>query len=286
MPVPKTPPTVSDRRQRLAVLGSPIGHSLSPVIQRAAYGVLGLDWQYDAIDMTGDGLPAFMGSLDRSWRGLSLTMPLKRDVLPLLTTRHEMVDRVGGANTVLLTDSGIHGFNTDVRGVVESFRGAGVDGLESVDLLGAGATAASVMVAVAELGAARVRVVARTPEKARGLVDLGEREGMDVAITPWGSPTDAGSTPDAVISTVPGGQNDLEFPREVRASSVLFDVAYDPWPSGLAVAWADAGGRVISGIDLLINQAVGQVRVFVNGDPDAALPDETRVVAAMRAAVA
>jgi shikimate dehydrogenase len=277
---------VSERRTRLAVLGSPIAHSLSPSIHRAAYGVLGLPWHYEAIEMTGERLPGFVEALDTTWRGLSLTMPLKRDVLPILTTRHAMVDRVGGANTVLLDDSGIHGFNTDVRGVVESFRGAGVESLSTVEVLGAGATAASVMVAVAELGGSQVTVVARTPEKAGELVALGEREGMRVSVRPWTTDHHVEDIPDAVISTVPGGRSDLQFPESVRAGSVLFDVAYDPWPSGLALAWADAGGPVISGIDLLLHQAIGQVRVFVGGDPEVELPEEPGILDAMRAAVA
>jgi len=277
---------VSDAGSRLAVLGSPISHSKSPAIQRAAYGVLGLDWTYEAIEMTGDDLGDFVAGLDDQWRGLSLTMPLKRDVLALLAWRHPLVDLVGGANTVLLGAEGPRGFNTDVQGVVESFAGVGVSSLGYVHLLGAGATAASVLVAVAQLGATRVLVSARSPERAGGIVELGSRLGVDVVVRPWGIMDRSLIVPDAVISTVPGGQNDLVFAEPIRAGSVLFDVAYDPWPSRLASDWMSAGGTVISGLDLLVNQAVGQVRLFVAGDQFAPLPNELEVIAAMRAAVA
>lgn len=265
-------------RTRLAVLGSPISHSKSPAIQRAAYGVLGLDWTYEAIEMTGASLPEFLRSRDASWRGLSLTMPLKRDVLPSLDWRAPLVDLVGGANTVLLTDDGLRGFNTDVYGVERSFREAGVESLDRVLVLGAGATAASVIAGVARLGAMHVVVSARTREKAAPLVELGESLGVEVAVTGLSDFPMA----DAVVSTLPGGSYDLVFPEEVREASVLFDVAYDPWPSELAKQWS---GTLISGLELLINQAVGQVRIFVGGDPDVALPNEDAVVAAMRAAV-
>lgn len=255
------------------------------MIQRAAYAMIGAPWTYEAIEMTGDRLPAFLDSLDGSWRGLSLTMPLKRDVLPLLDRAHPMVDRVGGANTVLFADDEVQGFNTDVLGSVAALRSVGIESLETVHLLGAGATAASVLVAVAELGAHRVVVSARTPAKAADLVALGEREHVRVVVQEWSAGVGE-SIPDAVISTVPGGQNDLEFPEDVRATAVLFDVAYDPWPSELAIAWQDAGGTVVSGLELLLQQALGQLRVFVAGDPDAPLPDEQRVLEAMRAAVA
>ena len=273
---------MSDARSRLAVLGSPISHSKSPAIHRAAYAALGLDWQYDAIEVTGEALGEFVGSRDESWRGLSLTMPLKRDVLPLLDWRDPVVDLVGGANTVLFAEDGARGFNTDVYGVERSFRDAGVASLATVHVLGAGATAASVIAGVARLGATRVSVSARTAAKAEPLVALGAALGVSVAVVPWGATELAA---DAVVSTLPGGEYGLEFPEAFRAASVLFDVAYDPWPSALATQWADAGGAVIPGIELLLNQAVGQVRVFVGGDPDLPVANEEAVVAAMRAAV-
>jgi len=264
------------------VLGSPIAHSKSPAIHRAAYRELGLDWGYEAVEITGTTLAQFVGSRDGSWRGLSLTMPLKRDVIPLLDSRDPLVDLVGGANTVLITDTGLRGFNTDVYGVERSFVEAGVVSLRSVHVIGAGATAASVIAGVARLGATAVSVSARTPSKAVPLVALGEQLGLSVAVLPWGADVPRA---DAVVSTLPGGDYGLEFPEALRRSSVLFDVAYDPWPSALALQWEDAGGAVIPGIELLLNQAVGQVRVFVGGDPDLPLANEDSVVAAMRAAV-
>jgi len=275
----------SPQRTRLAVLGHPVAHSKSPAIHRAAYGVLGLDWSYEAVDVAGSGLAEFVESRDSSWRGLSLTMPLKRDILPLLASRDELVDTVGGANTVLFTDDGPRGFNTDVQGVVESFRAVGVESLEYVQVLGAGATAASVLVAVASMGAGKVVVNARTPEKASPLVALGETLGVAVVVRAWGISDRSLIAPDAIVSTLPGGENDLVFAGPIRERSVLFDVAYDPWPSDLAKAWAEVGGTVISGLDLLINQALGQIRIFVGGDQHQPLADERAVVAAMRAAV-
>lgn len=273
-------------RTRLAVLGSPIAHSKSPAIQRAAYAVLGLDWIYGSAEVRGDQLAGFIGGCGPEWRGLSLTMPLKRDVLPLLAVRHPLVDLVGGANTVLFTDAGVAGFNTDIPGAMSALREAGMDSLGFVRLLGSGATAASMLVAVAQLGATRVLVTARTPENAAPLAVLGSTLGVDVVVRPWGVEDRSLVVPDAIISTVPGGSNDLVFPEAVRAGSVLFDVAYEPWPSILSTQWDAVGGQVVSGLDLLVHQAIGQVRIFLTGDPDRALPHESDVLAAMRAAVA
>lgn len=270
-------------RTRLAVLGSPISHSLSPAIHAAAYGVLGLDWSYGAVDVTGESLSDFVSTRDDSWRGLSLTMPLKRDILPLLDSREELVQIVGAANTVLWSEDGsVRGFNTDVYGVEQSFRDAGVHSLETVRILGAGATAASVLAGVVRLGATRVVISARTPSRAAPLELFGKRLGVELVIEPWESVSGA---VDVVVSTVPGGEDLPNFTQRVRENSVLFDVAYDPWPSALAQSWSEVGGTVISGLDLLVNQAVCQIRIFVGGDPSVELRDEATVVTAMRAAL-
>ena len=254
----------------LAVLGSPIAHSKSPLLHAAAYAQLGLDWHYDAIEITGETLRDFVDSRDGSWRGLSLTMPLKRDVLPLLTVADELVIRTGGANTVLF-DDGIRGFNTDVYGITEAFRTNGVESLGRVLVLGGGATAASAVVAAHELGATTFDVRLRHPMKLGQLQTLGADLDVDLTFTALDDAVTV--IPDAVISTLPGhSEHNLVFAEELRATAVLFDVAYDPWPSALASVWL---GTVVSGLDMLTLQALAQVRVFVNGDPDAELDNES-----------
>lgn len=181
----------------LAVLGSPIGHSKSPTLHRAAYDALGLDWEYTAIEAVGTDLP---GLLARDFRGLSLTMPLKRDVLPLLNWIDPVAEATGGANTVLVES--LRGYNTDVRGIARAFANAGITSLDEVQILGGGATAASALVAVAELGAATVVVSTRTVANATPLIELGRRVGVDVSVYSLG---DAGSEASVVINTLPGG---------------------------------------------------------------------------------
>ncbi|WP_341954785.1 shikimate dehydrogenase [Salinibacterium sp. TMP30] len=272
-------------RSKLAVLGFPISHSLSPVIHRAAYETLGFDWQYDAVELSEESLPAFLSALDGRWRGLSLTMPLKRDVVPLLDWADPLVALVGGANTVLVTDEGLQGYNTDVEGAMRSFLDAGLSRLESVWIVGAGATAASLLVASIRLGAARIEIIARTPAKAQPLKELGESLGARVVVRQWYEPPSSTEMPSAIITTVPGGAMDLEFDESVRTAVALFDVAYDPWPSEVAKSWMAVGGTVISGHDLLINQAIAQVRIFASGSPDTPLAGEADAIDAMRAAI-
>jgi shikimate dehydrogenase len=277
--------TPESSRTRLAVLGSPIAHSLSPVIHRAAYATLGFDWTYDPIEVSGESLPSFLASLDSQWRGLSLTMPLKRDVVPLLDWADPLVGLVGGANTVVISDAGVRGFNTDVEGAMRSFLDAGIGQLDSVWIVGAGATAASLMVASARLGATSIEIIARTPAKAAVLEQLAQTLGVSVTVRGWGESPASATPPTAIISTVPGGTMDLVFEESLRTSTALFDVAYDPWPSAIASDWYTAGGTVISGHDLLINQAIAQVRIFSGGSPDQPLLREADAIDAMRSAL-
>jgi shikimate dehydrogenase len=266
---------------RLAVLGAPVAHSLSPVLHRAAFGVLGLDWTYEAIEAHGSDLPRL---LDAGFHGLSLTMPLKRDVLPLLDTVDETAVLTGGVNTVLFAN-GLQGFNTDVAGIVRAFARSNIDSLESVHVLGSGATAASVIAAVQSLGAESVTVFARTPAHADPLVQLGAALDLPVLVRPLADASDAVG-PSLVANTLPGGvEHGLAFPESVRRESVLFEVAYSPWPSTLARDWFAVGGTVVDGLDMLIEQALVQERIFVGGSPTLALDGEERVLAAMRAAV-
>jgi len=272
---------------RLAVLGSPIDHSLSPAIHRAAYENLGLAWTYVAAKVTAGGLSAWVNSLDEDWRGLSLTMPLKREVVPILAARHPLVDVVGAANTVLMVQNGLVGFNTDVFGIVAALRAAGLARVDHVHMYGSGATAASALVALAQLGARKVTVEARTIENAAPLLAMGQRLGIDVLVIPLAFEARVARDVDLVVSTMPSGAVVASpIDEAIRQRAVLFDVAYSPWPSPLARDWLDAGGRVVSGLEMLLHQAVGQIRVFLTGDPDLVLENEAAVLGAMRAAVA
>ncbi|HEU0205264.1 MAG TPA: shikimate dehydrogenase [Pseudolysinimonas sp.] len=273
--------------RKLAVLGSPIAHSKSPQLHAAAHRVLGLPWSYSAVEVIEGSLGAFINTCDSNWRGLSLTMPLKREVLPMLASRSALVETVGAANTVLFDDDlAMHGFNTDVAGIVAAFAGHGVSALDRVQILGGGATAASVLAAVAQLGATQATVLARDPERASALEQLAARLGIELTIRRLGVVDRSLTAPGAVISTLPGSaEHGLVFPEAVRRRSALLDVAYEPWPSGLAAAWADVGGTVVSGLEMLLHQAIQQVRIFVTGREGGELPDEQRVVRAMRESV-
>lgn len=283
---------MTDLERHFAVLGSPIAHSKSPVLHRAAYACLCLPWGYEAIEVGSGGLKDFLESRDDRWHGFSLTMPLKREILPLLGATDELVKLVGAANTVLIDDGRLLGFNTDIDGVTAALLEMGLERPSFVRVLGAGATAASIVTAVARMGASSVAVSTRSPGKAKELATLAERLGITLALVGFDRNDNErimdgeGRMPDVVISALPGGATlDQELALELRASVPLLDVAYAPWPTPLATSWISAGGRVGSGLSMLVHQALLQVRIFLNGDANLPLPDEPLVVDAMRYAV-
>lgn len=230
------------------MVGSPIAHSLSPAMHRAAYGELGLDWTYDAIEVSSGALASFVDRLDSDWAGLSVTSPLKREAAACAATRSPLVDDLGVANTLIGGIDGWHAVNTDVAGAVNALRECGIDQLDSVRFLGGGATVESLRLAVRELGASHIEVFVRDPSK---VVD----ESVDVR--PLEEPP--AETVDLLVSTIPVAA----VPHDAAATArAVFDVVYDPWPTPLASAAADQGRRVVTGVDLLAHQAALQVELM------------------------
>ncbi|SDT03465.1 shikimate dehydrogenase [Jiangella sp. DSM 45060] len=268
---------------RCAVLGSPIAHSLSPVIHRAAYRHLGLDWEYTAHEVGEGDLAGFVASLGAGWRGLSLTMPLKRVGLDLATSASDVAATVGAANTLVRRDDGgWDADNTDVPGIVATLREAGAAAgsdagaaaaAAPVCLWGGGATAASVLAALAFLESGPVHVHVRSAARAEAALAVAAALGHPAEPAPWAVlPACAGAG--ATVTTAPSGALDELAPDLVAAAlgatggagRVLFDVVYDPWPTPVAAAWQAAGGVVASGLDLLVHQAVGQVHLMTGAD--------------------
>jgi shikimate dehydrogenase len=250
---------------RCAVLGSPIAHSLSPALHRAAYAELGLDWTYDAVDVAEDALAGFVAGLDASWRGLSLTMPLKRAVLPLLDDLDPWAEASRAANTVVL-DDGRHGHNTDIPGAVAALTEKGLDALGTAVVLGGGATAASVLLALGELGCRQARLLVRDPDRARPTADVVARHVPDLEVV-LGSFDDPVGGADVLASTIPAVAQGPDLVAAVARVGAVFDVVYDPWPTPLAAAATELDRPLVAGLDLLVHQAALQVSLMTGRTP-------------------
>ncbi|GHE86678.1 shikimate 5-dehydrogenase [Streptomyces longispororuber] len=259
---------MSAHQRRAAVLGSPIAHSLSPVLHRTAYAELGLaDWSYDRFEVDEAALPGFVAGMGPEWAGLSLTMPLKRAVIPLLDEVSDTAASVEAVNTVVRADDGrLTGDNTDIPGMVAALRERGIEEVGSAAILGAGATASSALAALARICTGEVVAYVRSADRAAEMRQWGERLDVEVRTADW---ADAGQALHAplVIATTPAGSTDALSHAVPERPATLFDVLYDPWPTDLAARWSAYGGAVVSGLDLLVHQAVLQVEQMTGRSP-------------------
>jgi shikimate dehydrogenase len=271
----------------LEVWGDPIAHSRSPELHGAAYGVLGLDWTYERRRVDEAGFAAAVARHGAGLRGMSLTMPLKEVAFRTVGVADRRATLTGAVNTFVPGADGAphRGFNTDVGGIVRAVREAGLDGVTDARIVGAGATARSALVALGELGARTVEVVARRPEAIALLAELGTAAGVEV--TASSLEADAYRPVPLTLATLPGGTriDDTTAERLAAAGGLLSDAVYGHWPTQLADAWAAAGRPAQGGLGMLLHQALLQVRVFVGGDPETPVAEEDAVLAAMRRAL-
>jgi shikimate dehydrogenase len=261
---------------RAAVLGHPISHSKSPALHQAAYAKLGADIGYTAIDVTEESLPAFMESVraEPGWRGLSVTMPLKKAMVREVDEVRGVAQVLGVINTVVFEGAGESarrvGYNTDVAGIVNALRNAGAAEAPVAVVLGGGGTAAAAVAALRELGARSVAVCVRDTGRAAEVRAAASGLATEIAVRPMTEAVAALAGADVVMSTLPPRAADgmaAEFEAlGAPADGVLLDVAYDPWPSRIAAAWESRGGKVVAGLEMLLYQAVEQVRYFTGRD--------------------
>ena len=276
--------------RRAYVLGHPIAHSLSPALHRAAYAYLGeANLEYNRRDTLPDDLPAIMrgvrnpaGTEEAPYiAGLSVTMPLKTAVIQYCDELSETARVTGAVNTVYPRGERMLGDNTDVIGIVNALRHAGLEPDPERDepaVIGGGATAISALTALHKLGYRRASVYARSLHKLGDLQAVAERLGVQlstVALAEFPAEQKA-RRHNPVISTLPARAADGWAPQladpagasnPAGASAdrpVLLDVAYNPWPSVLASAWEASGGAVVSGLEMLLYQAVEQVLLFTD----------------------
>ncbi|GHA04766.1 shikimate dehydrogenase [Streptomyces echinoruber] len=261
------PARATDAR-RAAVLGSPIAHSLSPVLHRAAYAELGLTgWTYDRFEVDEAALPGFLDRLGPEWAGLSLTMPLKRAVIPLLDEISDTAASVEAVNTVVFTGDGRRtGDNTDIPGMVAALRERGIEQVGEAAILGAGATASSALAALARICTGDITVYVRSAARAAEMRQWGERLGVAVRTADWADAERALHAP-LVVATTPADATDALAAAVPERPATLFDVLYEPWPTTLAARWSMSGGAVVGGLDLLVHQAVLQVERMTGRSP-------------------
>lgn len=262
--------------RKAAVLGRPVSHSLSPVLHRAAYAALGLDWSYEAIDVGESELAPFLASLGDEWAGLSLTMPLKVEAARLADFVEPQSRLVGPVNTLVPTGKGEYrhwvGANTDIHGIVAAFAEAGSSRVATAVIIGAGATATSAVAALASMGATSPVVLVRERARAGALMRTAARMGVSPRFVDLESDEAIAALcrAEAVVSTIPADAGEGVAARltetEVGCEGLLLDVVYVPRVTPLSAAWALKGGTAVSGVRMLLHQAGEQVRLMTGSE--------------------
>ena len=250
---------------RGAVLGSPITHSLSPRLHRAAFSFLGVAGSYEPIDVPAGALASFIEKRGDEFDYFSLTMPLKEEVLLLPIGSDPLITKIQSANTLWKKDGTWSLTSTDGSGFLAALAQAGLQTFNRVLILGTGGTARAVAGAMDGIST-EIHVLGRSSVRAPALkssVTTSEFEYI-----PWNSGADLKSY-DLVVNTTPAGAADLLADSVGgEASGVLFDVIYKPWPTVLAAAWRDSGGKVIGGLELLLYQGIDQLELVLGESLD------------------
>ena len=246
---------------RAAVIGRPIGHSLSPLLHRAAYAALGLtDWTYDALDLGAEDVPVLLAGLGEEWRGFSVTMPCKQAAVEAADVVDPLPQLLHAANTLVHQDDGTwRAENTDVHGIGMALQVAGVEKVDRAAIIGAGGTAAAAAVALASLGAEQIDVVVRNPLGTADLVRVLRTLRVPSAVIPL---AEAALDVPLVVSTVPIDAQPALLDLGWRPGQTVLDVLYAPWPTPVAQRVSEAGGVVVNGVEVLFWQATLQVELF------------------------
>ena len=250
---------------RGAVIGSPVEHSLSPLLHREAFDFLGLQGSYIRQEVPLETLNQFFTTHNSDFDYLSITMPLKEEALALDVVVVDIAARIRSTNTLYRRDESWHLTSTDGSGIISALKHEGFDSFDRVLVLGAGGTARAVVGAL-DSAAKELVVLGRTSTR---------REVLESAVTHasfeylrWND-SPGFSEYDLVVNTTPAGAADLLADSLAPGScNLLFDVIYKPWPTVLGSRWSDSGGKVINGLELLMYQGIQQLSLALNRNVD------------------
>ncbi len=261
----------------LALIGDPVGHSLSPAMHNAAFAADGLDFVYVALNVGADDLPvAVRGAAALGLRGFNVTMPHKRAMVPLVDELDEGAGISGAVNTVVIEDQKLRGFNTDGTGMIEACREAGIALKDRrVLLLGSGGAAASIAAAFCDEGIGELHIVNRNPEHAGTLADKLREAGkkVEIEVHPTGALNERSVHAPVIVNATPLGMRDgdpLPLPPEYLDGGVaLVDAVYRPGAETPLVRQArERGATVVTGQRMLLYQGVLAQRLWTGRQPN------------------
>lgn len=272
--------------KKLCVIGDPIDHSLSPVIQNAMIAAAGLAFEYGACRVAGGDTAQWLARAKaEGYAGFNATMPHKENLVKLVDVLSDDAARFRSVNTVRIRDGEVYGYNTDGEGVLRALIEAGMDPADkTVLVLGAGGAAKAVVYKLMEAGAACVTVANRTVERA---VELCAQTGATACDFSTHRLAACANQSDLVVNCTSLGMNgvagqfaDLSFLDALPAGAGVYDLIYSPRKTALLARAEQLGLQTANGLGMLIWQGIYALEHFV-GEP----LDEAALERAARAAL-
>jgi len=258
--------------KKLAVIGDPISHSLSPALHKLLIEYFHLPFSYEAIQVTTDELAEFVSAKRNSdFRGFNVTIPHKQTILPMLDKVSETARATGAVNTVIFDGKTAVGENTDVSGFLWMMRLAGVNlAQREVLVIGAGGAARAVIFALQQAGVSRIFVCNRSPQRLEECTSW-----MSTMITtkreawPWEKLEKSFEErrPEIIINTTSVGMRPRVDESPLRATllspkMIVVDLVYNPLPTRLLREASQAGARIVHGLNMLIMQGVAAMEMW------------------------
>ena len=273
---------ISGRTRLLALVGHPVGHSLSPAMHNAAFAEDGLDFVYVCLDVEPDDLPSAVRGLKAlKFRGFNVTMPHKRAMVSLVDDLDEGARTSGAVNTVVIEDPGMRGYNTDGSGMVMACEEAGIDlSGKRVLLLGSGGAAAAVAFAFCKNGAGELHVISRNPEHARRMEDRLRTAGMArISVHSYGELEQEMLNADVFVNATPLGMKEedpLPVPSGyVQQGKAICDAVYRPGKETPLVRLArERNLPVVTGDRMLLYQGVLAQKLWTGREPNVKAMDQ------------
>jgi shikimate dehydrogenase len=248
---------------RGAVLGSPITHSLSPLLHTTAYEFLGIEASYFAFDVKSGGLAHFLSENDEL-NCLSLTMPLKEQAFDLADSVSAIAAQISSGNTLHRNNGQWQLTSTDVDGFVSSCHANNASLAGSVLVIGGGATARAVIGACNGISQV-IHVINRNSDREKSIRSAAPLS--EIIFHSW-QVNELINSVDLVVNTTPAGVGDFFRSSINQPTGVFFEVLYNPWPTQLLQNWREQGGNSVDGLELLIHQGISQIEIFSGSTVD------------------
>ncbi len=268
--------TITGKTKLLGIIGDPVEHSLSPVMQNAAINHLGLDYIYVPFRVRGENLEnAIAGFKAINLVGFNVTIPHKQAIIPFLTEITSIAQVIGAVNTVWRTTTGWKGTNTDVTGFIAPLKALSRDWDKMTPVvLGNGGAARAVVAGLAELGCRKIHLVGRNKDKLAIFQQSWRHRPQITQIVTmhyWENLPGLLPTADLIVNTTPIGMYphvdrspiEASLMKKIKNDAIAYDLIYTPSPTRFLSLAQQQGATIIDGTEMLVQQGASALEIWL-----------------------